>query len=164
MTKKIHDITCSDIDALLSLDGVDVKPDKVAISAHLSNCVHCQEKAPELSWFYGQLSEVDSKIPETSKRPFRWTRVACAAVLVMAATSLFLVDRGFGSEGEVEVDVAEDVPLTLPSRILPEHYSTVEFGRTHISANQAVSTTSVGAFGSLGSRGDSPHGEMEWIR
>lgn len=159
-TKKVK---CNDIKKLLDLELTDSRPDRASISAHLKSCQRCCEHAPELAWLYGHLEVAQEK--ESSKRRQKiWRAASCAAVLLVAVTIV-----RFAEFGTPNLSIVDDIstfapPNVAPTRILPEHFSTIEVRSTSMQPENSVSSSTVDGVGSLGSRHQARNHEMEWIR
>lgn len=155
-------LTCRDIDSLLDLDGIEARPDRARVSEHLNTCAACREKAPELAWLYGHLEVSTARVRAARRRRAVQAGSWAAAVLV-ALTVLTLVPNR-PEPVERSTNPAVVLPDFVPTRTLPDHFSTVEMSTTNILPEQSVSSTTAGSISSSGLPTGRRSGDMEWIR
>ena len=155
-------VDCADVEALLNLEVTESRPDRRLLMEHLEVCSQCRSRAPELVWFYGSLNRAGAEggrivSPRRTKRV-----VALLACVLLPGLVVFALCRpGTGVPPEEPASAASE---ELPSRVLPEHYSTVEVTSTQAAPAGATSSMTRARLSSVGAHGERRPGAMEWIR
>ncbi|MFT7618668.1 MAG: hypothetical protein ACI97A_002315 [Planctomycetota bacterium] len=162
MTRK-KKITCEDIRQLLNLETIDSRPDRASMANHLKICSSCREHAPELAWFYGHLELANDQVASVRRRRV-WRAASCAAVLIVAVTVFGLTELSKPSSTMVDQISTFGPPLVSSTRVLPEHFSTIEVRSTRMQQDNSVSSSTADGVGSVGARHQARTHKMEWIR